>query len=150
MTPGSASRARPAPGVCGRSPRRSAASSTLLSSRPGRAPSSRSARQAATPPCGWPRPPAPWGGAEARWGSTPRRCGGARAAAGERGAPIDFVFLDAEKEDYTAFLELIVPLLPVGGLLVADNLTSHADDLAEFRRRAGGPPRPSGAGGPPR
>jgi len=54
---------------------------------------------------------------------------------------VDFVFLDAEKEDYTAFLELIVPLLPPGGLLVADNLTSHADDLAEFRRRAESDPR---------
>ena len=54
----------------------------------------------------------------------------------ERREPIDFVFLDAEKEDYAAYLELIVPLLPEGGLLVADNLTSHADDLAEFRRPA--------------
>ena len=54
----------------------------------------------------------------------------------ERREPIDFVFLDAEKEDYEAFLELIVPLLPPGGLLAADNLTSHADDLAGFRRRA--------------
>ena len=59
----------------------------------------------------------------------------------ERREPVDFVFLDAEKEDYTAFLELIVPLLPPGGLLVADNLTSHADDLAEFRRRAESDPR---------
>ena len=62
--------------------------------------------------------------------------GDAFAYLSERREPIDFVFLDAEKEDYTAFLELIVPLLPPGGLLVADNLTSHADDLAEFRRRA--------------
>jgi len=59
----------------------------------------------------------------------------------ERREPVDFVFLDAEKEDYTAFLELIVPLLPAGGLLIADNLTSHADDLAEFRRRAESDPR---------
>jgi len=59
----------------------------------------------------------------------------------ERREPVDFVFLDAEKEDYTAFLELIVPLLPPGGLLVADNLTSHADELAEFRRRAESDPR---------
>ena len=49
---------------------------------------------------------------------------------------LDFVFLDAEKEDYVRFLELIVPLLPVGGVLVADNLISHAEDLAEFRERA--------------
>ena len=59
----------------------------------------------------------------------------------ERRDPIGFVFLDAEKEDYAAYLELIVPLLPPGGLLVADNLTSHADDLAEFRRLAESDPR---------
>ena len=67
--------------------------------------------------------------------------GDAFAYLSERREPIDFVFLDAEKEDYAAFLELIVPLLPPGGLLVADNLTSHADDLAEFRRRAESDPR---------
>lgn len=49
---------------------------------------------------------------------------------------IDFVFLDAEKEDYLAFFDLVVPLLPAGGLLVADNLVSHADHLADFRDRA--------------
>lgn len=53
-----------------------------------------------------------------------------------REEPIDFVFLDAEKEDYLAYLGLIVPLLPPGGILVADNLTSHAEELAEFRRQA--------------
>ena len=53
-----------------------------------------------------------------------------------RREPIDFVFLDAEKEDYLPYLELIVPLLPVGGLLVADNLISHAEELADFRERA--------------
>ncbi len=58
-----------------------------------------------------------------------------------RHEPIDFVFLDAEKEDYIAFLELIVPLLPAGGLLVADNLISHAEELAKFRRRAESDPR---------
>jgi caffeoyl-CoA O-methyltransferase len=54
----------------------------------------------------------------------------------DRREPLDFVFLDAEKEDYLRFFDLIVPLLPVGGLLVADNLTSHAEDLAAFRLRA--------------
>src|SRR3989304_1699946 len=29
-----------------------------------------------------------------------------------RTEPVDFVFLDAEKEDHLAFLDLIVPLLP--------------------------------------
>jgi caffeoyl-CoA O-methyltransferase len=59
----------------------------------------------------------------------------------DRREPVDFVFLDAEKQDYLRFLELIVPLLPPGGLLVADNLISAAGDLAEFRQRAESDPR---------
>ncbi len=58
-----------------------------------------------------------------------------------RREPLDFVFLDAEKEDYLAFYELVVPLLRKGGLLVADNLISHAQDLAPFRDRALSDPR---------
>lgn len=50
--------------------------------------------------------------------------------------PIDFCFLDAEKEDYEAFFELAVPLLPPGSILVADNITSHAKELAPFVKRA--------------
>jgi len=56
-------------------------------------------------------------------------------------ALFQFVFLDAEKEDYDAFLDCLVEILPVGGLIVADNLTSHADELAEFRQRAHSHPR---------
>lgn len=48
----------------------------------------------------------------------------------------DLVFLDAEKEDYEAFVEAIVRALRPGGLLVADNLLSHADALEGFRRTA--------------
>ena len=58
-----------------------------------------------------------------------------------RGEPVHFVFLDAEKEDYEAFYDLIVPLLAPGGVLVADNLLSHEDDLAGFRDRALSDPR---------
>ena len=54
----------------------------------------------------------------------------------ERREPADFVFLDAEKEDYVSYLELLVPLLREGGLLVADNVISHADDLRPFCERA--------------
>ena len=55
---------------------------------------------------------------------------------GRRSEPADFVFLDAEKEDYLAFLPLIVPLLAPGGVLIADNLVSHEADLREFRKAA--------------
>jgi len=48
----------------------------------------------------------------------------------------DLAFLDAEKEDYPAFLEPLVRLLRPGGLLVADNLLSHAEELAGFREAA--------------
>lgn len=44
-------------------------------------------------------------------------------------AGIAFCFLDAEKEDYQAFYELVVPRLVPGGLLVADNVLSHAQAL---------------------
>ncbi len=58
-----------------------------------------------------------------------------------RSEPADFVFLDAEKGDYLAFLGLIVPLLRPGGVLVADNLISHEADLLEFRQAALADPR---------
>jgi predicted O-methyltransferase YrrM len=54
----------------------------------------------------------------------------------DRRAPADFIFLDAEKQDYLGLLELSVPLLAPGGLLVADNLISHAEELTRFRERA--------------
>jgi predicted O-methyltransferase YrrM len=49
---------------------------------------------------------------------------------------IDLAFLDAEKDVYEALLEPIVAALRPGGLLVADNLTSHAGELAGFRDAA--------------
>lgn len=53
-----------------------------------------------------------------------------------RNEPADFVFLDAEKEDYLAFLGLIIPLLVPGGILIADNLISHEAELRDFRETA--------------
>jgi len=44
----------------------------------------------------------------------------------------DFVFLDAEKEDYLEFFHLIFPKLKIGGVIVADNVISHAQDLKEY------------------
>jgi predicted O-methyltransferase YrrM len=44
----------------------------------------------------------------------------------------DLVFLDAEKDDYEALFGLIRPLVDAGGLVVADNVVSHADPLAAY------------------
>ena len=45
---------------------------------------------------------------------------------------IAFCFLDAEKDVYIDCYDLLVPRMVPGGLIVADNVTSHADDLAPF------------------
>jgi predicted O-methyltransferase YrrM len=44
----------------------------------------------------------------------------------------DLVFLDAEKEDYEALFAAVRPLVDAGGLVVADNVLSHADALAGY------------------
>jgi caffeoyl-CoA O-methyltransferase len=49
---------------------------------------------------------------------------------------ISFCFLDAEKADYARYYELIIPRLVSGGLLIADNVISHADKLAEVVLKA--------------
>jgi predicted O-methyltransferase YrrM len=60
---------------------------------------------------------------------------GAGLAALELGSA-DLVFMDSEKEDYERFLALAVTALRPGGLLVADNLTSHEEGLRGFRDAA--------------
>jgi caffeoyl-CoA O-methyltransferase len=49
---------------------------------------------------------------------------------------IAFCFLDAEKDLYADCYELVVPNLVPGGLLVADNVISHAQDLKPMLNRA--------------
>ena len=47
-------------------------------------------------------------------------------------APFDFVFLDADRPSYATYLELVLPKIRVGGLLVADNVVSHAGELEGY------------------
>lgn len=61
--------------------------------------------------------------------------GDARETLTELSGPFDFVFIDAEKSDYVRYLELTVPKLHHGGLLVADNVTSHPEETAEYVAR---------------
>lgn len=49
--------------------------------------------------------------------------------------PFDFVFLDADRPSSLTYLELVVPRLVPGGLLVADNVVSHAGELEAFLAR---------------
>ncbi len=44
----------------------------------------------------------------------------------------DVVFLDAEKEDYERLFQLARTKLEPGGVVVADNVLSHADTLAAY------------------
>ena len=44
----------------------------------------------------------------------------------------DLVFLDAEKGEYEALFGLVRPLLEPGGLVVADNVLSHAETLGAY------------------
>ena len=62
--------------------------------------------------------------------------GDARRTLATLEGPVDLAFLDAEKELYLDLLEPLVRLLRPGGLLVADNLLSHAEELAGFRAAA--------------
>ncbi|MEA2594488.1 MAG: hypothetical protein QOF01_957 [Thermomicrobiales bacterium] len=45
--------------------------------------------------------------------------------------PLDLVFIDAEKDDYVEHFEATFPLLRSGGLVLADNVTSH--DLGRYQ-----------------
>lgn len=45
---------------------------------------------------------------------------------------ISFCFLDAEKDGYLEFYELVVPNMVPGGWFIADNITSHGDELKSF------------------
>lgn len=48
------------------------------------------------------------------------------------GAPFDFAFIDATKEQSDAYLDAIWSKLAARCILVTDNTTTHADELAPF------------------
>jgi len=53
----------------------------------------------------------------------------------ELSGPFDLVFLDADRSQYLTYLELVLPKLVSGGLLVADNVISHAHELTAYLNR---------------
>ena len=44
----------------------------------------------------------------------------------------DFVFIDANKREYVKYFELVKPLLTDKCLIIADNITSHAEKVQTF------------------
>ncbi len=57
--------------------------------------------------------------------------GDARQTVTTLGGPLDLVFIDAEKEDYVDHFGAAFPLLRSGGLVLADNVTSH--DISDYQ-----------------
>lgn len=49
---------------------------------------------------------------------------------------VSFCFLDAEKDVYLRCYELVIPKMVSGGILIADNATTHKEDLSMMIDRA--------------
>ena len=55
--------------------------------------------------------------------------------------PFDFVFIDAGKSDYLRYLDMVLPLIPPGGVIVAHNVKDMADALQDFIQRVKSDPQ---------
>ena len=49
------------------------------------------------------------------------RIGDCKLLIGDLDSSFDLVFIDADKREYCAYLDLVYPLVPVGGFILADN-----------------------------
>lgn len=45
---------------------------------------------------------------------------------------LDYVFIDAAKKEYLAYTQALLPLMPSGALLIADNTQSHRAEMQDF------------------
>ena len=46
--------------------------------------------------------------------------------------PVDFVFIDGTKSQYETYFDVVYKQLGVGATIVADNVISHEDELADY------------------
>jgi predicted O-methyltransferase YrrM len=60
------------------------------------------------------------------------RRGDATEIIAELAGPFDFVFFDADRLSAPAQLELLLPKLTAGALVLADNALSHAEEMAPY------------------
>lgn len=52
------------------------------------------------------------------------------------GNAYDLIFIDSEKDDYAGLLDLSLPKVRQGGLIIADNVLSHAEQLGGYIEKA--------------
>jgi predicted O-methyltransferase YrrM len=55
--------------------------------------------------------------------------------------PFEFVFIDAWKADYIKYLDLVLPMVPRGGVIVAHNTTNLRSALLDFIARVKADPQ---------
>ena len=58
--------------------------------------------------------------------------GDARDTLRSQTGTVDLFFMDAEKEQYETYFDVVYKRIGVGGLFIADNALSHADDLLDY------------------
>ncbi len=55
--------------------------------------------------------------------------------------PFEFVFIDAGKGDYVTYLDMVLPKVPAGGVIVAHNVSDLRSQLLDFIERVKTDPR---------
>ncbi len=58
--------------------------------------------------------------------------GDARTLLRQRQEALDFVFIDAEKGQYETYFDVVYKRMKLGAMLVADNVVSHENELADY------------------
>jgi caffeoyl-CoA O-methyltransferase len=48
--------------------------------------------------------------------------------------PYDFIFIDAWKHDYVKYLDMVIPIVRPGGVIVAHNVSDLREELTDFIR----------------
>jgi predicted O-methyltransferase YrrM len=68
------------------------------------------------------------------------RIGDAAEVVRELGGPFDFVFLDADRRKFPEIMEILLPKLAARVLVIADNVLSHPEEIAEYLKLIGSLP----------